>query len=951
MNGGSPKVRSAAGAAWVVAIVLVSTIVAMIVSWRAPGLNLYARDRLMQARGRISPPDDIVIVAIDEASIARYGRFPWPRALTSRVIDTIAATQPKAIAIDVLYTEPTTPADDTAITDAIKRAGNAVVAAQLIETTDEKGAAAVSWLRPLPPIETAAAGVGHVNVSTEADGAARELSLRKSDDQGQALWSIAVETVRVGEGIRASSVRDVHGGVVLGSRTIPVMADGPASSFASHQGNSRTEISGPDRMTIDYVGPPGSFSHQTFSFTDVLDGHVTPQSFRGKYILIGATAATLGDHVASPFVHIEGPRGEQHGELMPGVEVLANSMNTILRSRFYREVSEWLAGLLAALVAAATLGLLTVAQGRFETIKQLAVLFGLFAVIIGLSYIAFARWMFEAPVVPALLSLAVAAPLSLLRRSLSISSNLDARIAELATANDLTFLSTKNQGRADIHTNPATLIGQLAGAKTVAIYSRFENEGGYRLLMSHGPDPPPPRLAENGIETRDQSLILRGEDEQPSGLLLINDAQPSETSAESLRLCVEIATSLVNNLDDQPKMSRSNRWHLPRGVEWKVRVLGTLNRRLLSRARFIDRALRAVDDGLIIADIGGRIVFANPRAAEILDIRQRALIGSDLFQRLTETDLQKESVARESGAIAREMLLRSIVERMPVERQLTVGNPPRYYMLRLSAVTSRDDEKGSVLGLVAALSDITQQHELEEMRADVMTLVSHELLTPLTAIQGMSEVLAQFDVPDERRREMHLTINDEAKRLAHMISEYLDIAKLESGRRALRLAPLATAPLIQRVVLLLEPLAAQRHIRIVRDLAPSLPVIMADADLVAQALTNLIANAIKYSPPDTKIVITARAALNALLIRVKDQGYGIPADGLPHVFEKFYRVPRLEDADVAGTGLGLTLVREIIELHGGHVTVESQLGVGSSFLVSLPLPTKEPQEGKRSTKL
>src|SRR5215813_6217584 len=247
MSDGSPKVRSAASPTWIVAIVLVSTIGAMIGSWRAPGLNLYARDRLMQARGRISPPDDIVIVAIDEASIARYGRFPWPRTLTSRVIDTIAATRPKAIAIDVLYTEPTTPADDTAITDAIKRAGNAVVAAQLIATTDDKGAAADSWLRSLPAIETAAAGVGHVNVSTEADGAARELSLRKSDGQGQALWSIAVETIRVGEGIRATSLRDVHGGVVLGSRTIPVMADGPAANFVS-QGNSRTEISRPDRM-------------------------------------------------------------------------------------------------------------------------------------------------------------------------------------------------------------------------------------------------------------------------------------------------------------------------------------------------------------------------------------------------------------------------------------------------------------------------------------------------------------------------------------------------------------------------------------------------------------------------------------------------------------------------------------------------------------------------------
>src|SRR5262249_33797708 len=161
--------------------------------------------------------------------------------------------------------------------------------------------------------------------------------------------------------------------------------------------------------------------------------------------------------------------------------------NTILRSRFYSEVPEWLAGLFAAGGAVAGLALLALAQGQVETVKQLAVLFGLFAVIIRLSVIAFARWMVVAPVVPALLSFAVAAAWSLLRRSLSTSSDLDTSIAELTTANDLPFLSRKGQGRSDIHVSPATLIAQLMDATTVAIYTRFETEGGYRLLVSHGP--------------------------------------------------------------------------------------------------------------------------------------------------------------------------------------------------------------------------------------------------------------------------------------------------------------------------------------------------------------------------------------------------------------------------------------------------------------------------------
>jgi two-component system sensor histidine kinase SenX3 len=111
--------------------------------------------------------------------------------------------------------------------------------------------------------------------------------------------------------------------------------------------------------------------------------------------------------------------------------------------------------------------------------------------------------------------------------------------------------------------------------------------------------------------------------------------------------------------------------------------------------------------------------------------------------------------------------------------------------------------------------------------------------------------------------------------------------------------------------------------------------------LIGQALTNLIANAIKYSPVQTEIIIEGRADEHALIIEVTDQGYGIPAHSLARIFEKFYRVPRVEDADVPGTGLGLSLVREIVELHGGRIAVKSEPGVGSTFSIRLPLVRKE----------
>jgi two-component system, OmpR family, phosphate regulon sensor histidine kinase PhoR len=132
----------------------------------------------------------------------------------------------------------------------------------------------------------------------------------------------------------------------------------------------------------------------------------------------------------------------------------------------------------------------------------------------------------------------------------------------------------------------------------------------------------------------------------------------------------------------------------------------------------------------------------------------------------------------------------------------------------------------------------------------------------------------------------------------------------------------------------------------VRRVAPDLPALLADADLIARALTNLIANAIKYSPVKTEIIVEARDAGGGLLVEVSDHGYGISADALPHIFEKFYRVPSAEDTDIPGTGLGLALVREIVELHGGRVIVHSEPGVGSTFAVRLPLAPKETSADK-----
>ncbi len=988
----SRQLRHANRAAWIIAIVVFSAAAGMIFLWLAPGVDRYARDLLVRARGSIAPPDDIVIVAIDESSIALLGRFPWQRSRTAHVVDMIATAQPKVITLDVLYSEPTTDADDAALADSVTRAGTTVVAAQLVETTNERGERRAAWLRPLPLIEHGAAGVGHIDISTEAEGAARELPLRKADDEGQSLWSIAVEAVRVGDGLRSAEVQDVSGGVRLGTRTLPVaVGENRTAALAPQGSGGRVVQLRADPMLIDYIGPAGSFAPHTYSFADVLERKVSAERFHGKYVLVGATAATLGDHVSSPFVHSEDAGGNQYGTLMPGVEVLANAVNTILRGRFYRETPDWLALFCAALIALIVIVMLTLAQGRFEALKQLGALGGLIAVILAVSYLVFSRWLIFPPLVPSLISLAMAAPLTLLRRSLMTSAGLDERIVELTLTDKwLASGAPERITNEAVRSSPARLIASLTEADGVSIFAR---EGAttskYKIVAAFGT---PTALslskeellqtaqfavemgsrnatvvqapAENSNGPSNSSFAVAGEDhpdqltrtlilrvgnlEDPAGALVITRRVTGEPNSEMLRLCAELAASYLRRLrlDEDGKdaervlTSTHDGWRLPRGVEWKAHALGTLQRRMMARARFVDRALRSVEDGLIVADVDGRILFANPRAGEIFGTTERALTGSDLFSRIAGDEREdahdEHSLARRG---TREILVRLVVERLAVEREIVFGDaPPRYYTLRLSAVTDEDDT--DVLGLVASLSDITKQHELHQTKNDVMALVTHELRTPLTAIQGMSEILAEHEMEPTRRRDMHLAINEEAKRLARLINDYLDITRLESGARPLRLTAARLAPLVERALLMLEPLAVEREMRITRRFAPNLPPLLVDADLLAQVVTNLVANAIKYSNPPNEVIVELRSDADAVWIEVADHGHGIPAEAIPQIFEKFYRVARVEDADVTGNGLGLALVRQIAEKHGGRITVASETGVGSVFSLRLPLSEK-----------
>ncbi|MFA7402793.1 MAG: ATP-binding protein [Pelobacteraceae bacterium] len=243
----------------------------------------------------------------------------------------------------------------------------------------------------------------------------------------------------------------------------------------------------------------------------------------------------------------------------------------------------------------------------------------------------------------------------------------------------------------------------------------------------------------------------------------------------------------------------------------------------------------------------------------------------------------------------------------------------------------------------------TRLLELDRLKSDFLSTVSHELRTPLTSIRSFSEILLRYDVNDaEKRRKFIDIIHNEAERLTRMINDLLDLSKIEAGRLELFPEPLELKPVFARSIGTSQPLFAEKGINVISTIEESLPQVFADADRLHQVLTNLLANAVKFSPEGGTIRLGGKMKDGFALISVTDEGPGIPPDRLERIFERFHQVRDPQQSSPLGTGLGLTISREIVDKMGGKIWGESELGEGAVFFFTVPL-YKEPNGGSVQT--
>ena len=344
--------------------------------------------------------------------------------------------------------------------------------------------------------------------------------------------------------------------------------------------------------------------------------------------------------------------------------------------------------------------------------------------------------------------------------------------------------------------------------------------------------------------------------------------------------------------------------------------------RTLTEERNLSSAiLGSMVEGVAVVNGAERLVFANPGFASILGLDVPPVSGSSLLEVVRQTELI-EAVRRVLAGEPR------------VEAEIATGTLRQHFF----AATVASVRAGETSGAVIVLHDITELRKLERVRRDFIANVSHEFRTPLTAIQGFAETLiaGALDDPQNRVRFLNIIL-EHARRLARLTEDLLKLSQMDADRLELEIRPVKVAQLVESCYETARHRAAEKELNLALDVSDHLPDVAGDARRLQEVLQNLLDNAIQYTLPGGKIVLTADLKNEEVIFTVADTGIGIPTADQPRIFERFYRVDAARSREAGGTGLGLAIAKHLIEAQGGRIWVESEIGVGSKFHFSAPV--------------
>ncbi|WP_150267150.1 two-component system histidine kinase PnpS [Paenibacillus tepidiphilus] len=335
--------------------------------------------------------------------------------------------------------------------------------------------------------------------------------------------------------------------------------------------------------------------------------------------------------------------------------------------------------------------------------------------------------------------------------------------------------------------------------------------------------------------------------------------------------------------------------------------------------------------GIVMINELEEIALLNRAAEKLLNVQNSEMAGRSYKELKHHYEISR-------------LIEEGVSNREAIHDERSIYNPTER-IVRLDGVPMVQD--GSYRGMLFLLQEVTEIRRLEKMRSEFVANVSHELKTPVAAVKGFAETLLGGGVTDEKTARSFLQIiYDENERLNRLIGDILDLSKIESKRVQLDCSPVHLIDFMKSVLETLSKVAEKKNISISIDVPDEL-FIEADEDKLRQILINLLSNAINYTHEGGNVRVSAKTSQKAdgtetVIFNVSDTGIGIPRKDLPRIFERFYRVDKARSRGSGGTGLGLSIVKHLVDMHHGSITVESDLGLGSSFIIELPV-LQEPQ--------
>ena len=329
----------------------------------------------------------------------------------------------------------------------------------------------------------------------------------------------------------------------------------------------------------------------------------------------------------------------------------------------------------------------------------------------------------------------------------------------------------------------------------------------------------------------------------------------------------------------------------------------------------IEAILESMVDGVIAVDKEGKVSLINPAARRIFNIEAEKIKGRELISSLFSHRIDM-------------YLQRAFDKKKSISREIKYKNPEQKIIQ--ATFIPLLDETENVNGGVIVLTDITELRKLETVRNDFVANVSHELRTPLTSMVGYLDTLLESDIEDPETRDRFLKIiKEETDRLSILIKDLLNLSKIES--QSFDLKARNFEDVLEKVVNLMRKNAEDKNINFQVEIAENIPLVYMVSEQIKQVLINLIDNAIKYTPAGGKIKIKVEKEVDKVYFSVKDTGMGIPKADQERIFERFYRVDKARSRALGGTGIGLSIVRNIVKQHGSEIQVKSREGEGSEF--------------------